>query len=179
MENPNELVTPQTPEAEDFDKTLTEDDKASLSPLDIAEKKADFYKNLAKIKSKTQHTEKQFTPQVASPAQPQAPSIDSILDNVALIRDLSTKELTETRAEARALGLDYGKYLQSRSGQAHLNEIRAAERAGNATLEPSSRSVMVGDKSADDILRDKTAPTASKETAYQAKVQAAMKNKRR
>lgn len=179
MEPKEEPVTHQIPEAEDFDKTLSENDKASLSPLEIAERKSEFYKELVRIKSKTQHTEKQITPQVAAPAtSPQAPSIDSILDNVALIRDLSTKELNETRAEARALGLDYGKYLQSRSGQAHLKEIRAAEAAGNATLEPSSRSVMVGEKSADDILRDKATPSSAKETAYQAKVQAAMKKRR-
>lgn len=177
MGNENEQATHETPGAEDFDTTLSDDDKASLSPLEIAEKKAEFYKELSKKKG-----------QAAASAKPlQTPKSNTDVDARLNEHDMkvelrmaghSPEEVREIETYAKGKGISLTEAAQAPFVKSAIESMRAAKKSDGVPMEPSDRSVMVGDKSAKDIINDPNASAADKQAAHEAKVKATL-NKRR
>jgi hypothetical protein len=177
MENESQLVPNQTPEAEDFDTTLSEDDHASLSPLEIAERKAEFYKELARKKGQARAPEKQL------PASKKETDIDARLsahDQKVELRmeGYSAEEVREIETYAKGRGIGLTEAKASPFVKAAIEAIRKDKQSASVPMEPSSSSVMVGDKSAVDIIRDPASSASDKQKAHEARVQSIM-NKRR
>jgi len=77
--------------------------------------------------------------QETAPEQSEKPSdFDSLADNLAVLRDLNTEEVNKLRGEAKDLGTDPIKYIQSNGGQARLAQIRAEQKSEDATPDPTS-----------------------------------------
>lgn len=176
MDESNEEVTYQAPEGGE-DLVLSDDEQASLSPLEIAERKVDFYKNLARVKGQTKATVKPLSPKGKdSDVEARFNEIDQ---KVELRMDgHSPDEVREIEAYAKGRGISLTEAAKSPFVRSALEAIRAEKTSKSVPMEPSNRSVMVGDKSASDVINDPNATASDKQAAHEARVQAMM-NKRR
>ena len=170
-ENP-ELVSPQTPEVEDFDTTLSDADKASLTPEQIAVKRADFYKDLYKNARKGK-TEVQKPIVEVKPQQvaDESSRFDVMEEKVNMrLEGYTADQIREVEKYAKGANISLAEAKANPFVKAALDAQKSAQQAREATPEQTGRAVMVGSKSVDDILKDPTATPAQKQEAFEAKV---------
>lgn len=164
MENQNEEPVTQnepvvTPE------TTTDKVEITKAELEELKKKADASEqNFARLKK----AEEKLKEQPLTPEKPEV-DFDRLADFVSATKDLSREELAELTNEAKTLGVEPMKYLSSKSGKAHLNEFRQANKSTQATP-TSSKIPTFNGKPTDVILRDPEAPASDKQAAFEARM---------
>lgn len=160
---------------EDFDKTLTEVDKDTLSDDEIANKKVDFYKNLLK----TERTKNKNLPKKETESK--GPDIEKRLSEQEQKVELrmsgySVDEIREIDAIARGKNIPLSEAEKSPFVQAAIKQIRAENKSKEAVLEPGNSNVMVGEKTASAVLSDTKATPADKQAAMEAMRQKSLRN---
>lgn len=127
------------------------------------------YKELFEAASKPKEPELPKETPTETP-KPAAPDMESIWDNLEVIKGLESDEMTEMRTEAKSLGVDPVKYIKSKAGQAHLKELRSTKKSQEGTPAPSNRVPQFNGKPVDDVLKDEKSSASDKQKAFEAKV---------
>lgn len=182
MPNNIESATHQTPEIEDF--VMSPEEAQSLSSEEVAQKRVEFYKSLLKRERASKHVEKKED--LPNQAKPAPNDLEKRLDETerriewkAEMRSqgYTPEDIREIEAYSKGAGLSLEDATKSPFVQAAITARRQESQSKEATLDPSTRSVMVGDKSAKDVLSDPSASLADKQAAANAIMRTAM-NKR-
>lgn len=168
MSENNEQETYQTPEAEDFDQTLKPEEKETLSAEEVAQRKADFYKNLYKKARSEKKLPTQEQPKVDIEAR-----LSEQEARVELrMAGYSVEEIREIDRYAKGAGISLTEAEKTPFVQSAVKSMKAEKSKQDAVLEPSPRSVTVGGKNANDVLVDPNASASDKQSAYEAKMKA-------
>lgn len=125
---------------------------------------------LARIKEYEDKANSQNTlPKKDETSESKGLDFDAIADSFNTIRELNSHEFDELRSEAKSLNVDPAKYIKSKAGQAHLKEIRQAQKSNDATPSPSNKVPVFNGKPVNDIFKS-DAPLAEKQAAWETKL---------
>ncbi len=102
------------------------------------------------------------------PEKPQSHTdFDSLVDNLAVLRNLADDEVQELRTEAKNLGIELAQYIKSKGGQAQLKEYRTEKKSKEAIPSPSDRIPVFNGKPANKVFVDPSASAADKQAAFE------------
>lgn len=124
---------------------------------------------LRKLQDEVQLLKKKTETGEAKPEKP-AFSVDSLAENLSVLRNLSDSEYSELSEEAKSLEIDPIKYIKSKSGQAHLKEIRVQAKSSDSVTSPSNKIPVFKGKPVNDIFTDPNASKEDKQAAFEEKM---------
>lgn len=164
MENDNDVQELVTPEAEI--KETAQTIPYERFSHEVAKRKA-LEERLAALETKQD-----------LPTQEPKIQFDALADNLAVLKPLEEDEVNELRSQAKELGVDPIKFAQSKAWKAHLETLRVNKRAEAKTPESSHRTAVFEGKTYAEVLKDSASTPETKQKAYQAHIDAALKRGR-
>jgi len=91
------------------------------------------------------------------PQKPQAkveePGLNTLVENISLLKDLSGEEINMLQDEAKSLGIDPIKFIKSNSGKNLLTAVRTQEKAKSANVSISPKSPVYKKFTQDDLSK--------------------------
>lgn len=175
MQNDTPEVLPQTNPLE------VDDTPAIIDPFDseavkkttdqLAAQKKHWREKAQKLQEENNELRKlkeSKTPELPDSSKSADLDHEKLFEFAEATKSLEADELNELRTEAKNLGVDPIKYLKSKSGQAHLKEIRESVKAKKAVASPSNRIPVFNGKPVHDVFRDPKATEADKQAAFEA-----------
>lgn len=168
MEDEKDVQGQQPDEMQELESFLEEESAGvELTPEQIANKKADFYKGLLKKErsNKAKLPEKDVIPKkidIESRLSEQEQRVE------LRMMGYSVDEIREIEAVAKGKNIQLLEAEKSPFVKSAITQIRAEMKSKEAVLEPGNSNVMVGDKNAKSVLADPSATPAEKQSAMDA-----------
>lgn len=133
----------------------TQDEQVEDSEITISKEE------LTKLKRKAfAYDATKKAPKVTAQPAPKADNVDSYLEEVFLVKDLSQDEYSKLNNEAKDLGIPFKKYLGSESGKTLLSKVRAEKKSKDSMENLSSKSPVYKKFTQEDISKMSSAEMA-------------------
>ena len=86
------------------------------------------------------------------------------------MKEFTPDELANIRKEAKDLGVDTFKFIQSNAGKTFVDKVRSEKKAQDSTLAPSTRGVVFNGKPVNQVFTDASASASDKQAAFEARI---------